>query len=606
MAAYHDTEESATLLTPENFASLEKPRYCDFDLLGFEVEDEVEDLEGYEPGGFCPVDISLRDQPKFINDRFQVIYKLGFGGFGIVWLCYDTISKEWRALKIHKASRSAKNQNTESRGDLFVSQRLERDSVTTEDALDNGVALPLETFWIESPNGRHLCLVLPVLGPKLSDLMEQMPGDDPTRINHIGYQVVKGMDFLHRHGICHGDFRPQNVLLKLKHGCFDDLNVEEMRQLMARPGMVDIELEAGGRSPHAPEYAVTCIKWEKLWEYVSDDVAIVDFGESYETTNPTPPDLGIPIRYAAPEVVLGGDKGIGTDLWALGCTLMDLRCRGLPSTLPYTVDMVATMEGWMGPCPPPFRLPALRGLYESDLRDWEQQGEVYEWPKPEPPDSAEAGEPQPSTNVTKLGEKGLHIGNSNGSEDPIKAELSRELTGGFVDGELTRFRLTEEEITVFGDLLHEIFQWDPQQRWTTARIMGHEWFATQHDGLKPATDPCLGMHRDVDSRPTTAVKASEVTATEPGLQVSTDVASLPKPLTQQAQSRKSWLCLCLQTIAIVSYLFGVFATLVFFLAHLIARQPEFPGRRGHVASGESSVAPLAVLNTPVVVVHVLQ
>ncbi|KAK8109152.1 kinase-like domain-containing protein [Apiospora sp. TS-2023a] len=552
MTAYYNPEELVSMLTSEDFVSLEKSRYCDIDLLGFEVENEVEELDGYEPGGFCPIDISLRDQPKFVNDRFQIIYKLGF------------------------------------------------------DALDNGVALPIETFCIESPNGWHLCFVLPLLGPRLSDLMDQMPGDDPTRINHIGYQVVKGMEFLHHHGICHGDYRPQNVLLKLKDGCFDDLDVDEMRQLLGRPGKVDIELEAGGRSPHSPEYAATCIKWETLWQYVSDGIAIVDFGESYEATNPSPHALGIPIRYAAPEVVLSGDKGIGTDMWALGCTLMDLRCRGLPSTLPYTMDMVATMEGWMGPCPPPFRLRALQRLYESDLKDWEQQGELCGWPKPEPPDGTEAGNPQPSTNVTTLGEEGLHIDEFGGFEDPIKTKLSREHTGGFVGGELTRFRLTEKEITVFGDLLHKILQWDPQQRWTTTRIMGHEWFATQQNGLKPTTDPSLGMYPDVDSRPTTAVKASEVTATEPSLQVSTDVASPPKSRSQQGQSRKSWMWFWLQILEVIMYLFGAFAALVFFLAHLIARHPGFPGRRQNEVAGDNCVLPLPVTNEPVVVVHVVQ
>ncbi|KAK7909211.1 SRSF protein kinase 3 [Apiospora marii] len=600
MAAHHDTEEPVAMLTPEVFASLEKPRYRDFDLLGFEVENEIEDLERYEPGGFCPIDLSLRDEPKFINDRFQVIYKLGFGGFGTVWLCYDVVFKAWRALKVHQATQSATSQPPGSCRDLLVSQTLKRESVSVEDALDNGVAMPLETFWIESPNGRHLCTVLPLLGPRLSDLMDHMAGDDPGRINHISYQIVKGMDFLHRHGICHGDFRPQNVLLRLKDGCFDDLGVDEMRQLLGRPGMVDIELEAGGRSPHAPEYAVTCINWESLWQYVSDDIAIVDFGESYETTNLNPHDLGIPRRYAAPEIIIGGDKGVGTDLWALGCTLMDLRCRGLPSTLPYTSDLIERMEDWLGPCLPPFRLRALQKLYASELEEWESHGGEGKTPKPEFPDSAEAGNIQPSAYITKISQRDSNTGVRDGPEDPIKTELSQEHTGGFIDNAFTTFRLTEEEINTFGDLLHKIFQWDPQQRWNTARIMNHALFASRQTKLQSNTVSLLNRHPDVESRPSTSIENSEVAPAKPALQDSNDRSSRPKPHVQEGQSILSRLRPWLQTLAIGSYFLGGFATLIFFVAYMIASQSDF-------LRSQRNAAPLAVPPEPVtVVVHIVR
>ncbi|KAK6852021.1 hypothetical protein PG995_012146 [Apiospora arundinis] len=475
-----------TGITPKVFASLQRPRYRRFNYLEWEPDNEIEELEQYEPGGFCPIDLSLRDEPKFINDRFQVIYKLGFGGFGTVWLCYDLVTKRWRALKVHQARHSSPTHLTEDRGDRLVNQTMERDGISTEEALANGVVLPLETFWIDSPNGRHMCTVLPLLGPRLTDLMDHMPGDDPGRIKHISYQTAQSMNFLHQHGLCHGDFRPRNVLLKLRDGCFDSISVEEMRQLLERPAMIDIELQNGERSPHAPELAVSCIEWDKLWEYVTDDVAIVDFGETYTTTNPNPPDLGIPRRYAAPEILVGGDKGMATDLWALGCTLLDLRCRGLPHTLPHTLELVKTMESWMGPCPPPFRLHVLQQLYERDLETWRRRGgqEDMSIPKPEPPGSSEAFQMQPLTYITQTDPydtDGNKIGDRKGS---IEYYLGRQHSGGFVrTGEfeetLTDFRLTEEEIACFSDLLHKMLRWQPKQRWNTTQVMGHAWFGTR-------------------------------------------------------------------------------------------------------------------------------
>lgn len=38
-----------------------------------------------------------------------------------------------------------------------------------------------------------------------------------------------------------------------------------------------------------------------------------------------PPDfLGIPVGFAAPEVVFDGKYGFGTDVWALACTILDM------------------------------------------------------------------------------------------------------------------------------------------------------------------------------------------------------------------------------------------------------------------------------------------
>ncbi|KAK8076073.1 CMGC protein kinase [Apiospora phragmitis] len=403
MTENHVIEKPVAVVTPGFVASLEEPRYRSFELHGFEAANEIEELEAYKPGGFCPIDISLPNQPRLLNDRFQVIYKLGFGGFG----------------------------------------------------------------------------------PRLSDLMEHMLGDDPDRINRLSYQIVKGMGFLHQHGICHGDFRPQNVLLKLKDGGVDEIGIDEMRRVLGPPVMIG-------------------------------DIAIVDFGESYATNNPNPPELGIPRNYAAPEIIVGGDKGIGTDLWSLGCTLMALRCRILLYTPPYTA------------------------LLENDLEEWKQRGKENGALPPEPPVDAEAHRTLPFTYITKTSERGLANDECGRRDDPIKSRLRREHTGGYVDEKLlertrTTFRLTEEEINAFCDLLHKIFQWQPERRWDTARIMGHEWFAPQQKLFDTTTDSLQQIHSSVDSQPSAIVQAPEVSE-QPSRPVRTAEARHIHPAIQRKQS----------------------------------------------------------------------
>jgi hypothetical protein len=153
---------------------------------------DVEDREEYRPGGFHPVHIGDR---LGTAGRFRVIHKLGRGGLATVWLCRDQDTQKYVALKIIIADESHEK-SSELR---FVNQ----------EGLDFGeiggefIAVPCEHFWHDGPNGRHLCLVLPVLGPRVSAVWGKF--EDPARVSQdIALQVTRGLHFLHKNGICHG------------------------------------------------------------------------------------------------------------------------------------------------------------------------------------------------------------------------------------------------------------------------------------------------------------------------------------------------------------------------------------------------------------------
>lgn len=153
---------------------------------------EAEDREGYRMGGFHPVHIG----DKFgVNGRFRVIHKLGRGGLATVWLCRDHDTQKYVALKIIIAD--------ESREDCSELWLVNREGLDFEEPGGEFITVPLEHFWHNGPNGRHLCIVLPVHGPRISALWNKF--DDPAKVSrNVTLQATRGLHFLHQNGICHG------------------------------------------------------------------------------------------------------------------------------------------------------------------------------------------------------------------------------------------------------------------------------------------------------------------------------------------------------------------------------------------------------------------
>lgn len=151
-------------------------------------EFEYEQLKRYDHGGFCPVLI----WQKFKNDRYCVVYKLGFGHFSTVWLAQDLYKKRYVALKILSA-----NQFTQS----SEADMLRAVASSTESSLTSQrrylISL-FDSFDYESANGTHHVLVFPVSRPLVSLRSLNM--------NFLGTvkSLVMGLDYLHAVGIIHG------------------------------------------------------------------------------------------------------------------------------------------------------------------------------------------------------------------------------------------------------------------------------------------------------------------------------------------------------------------------------------------------------------------
>lgn len=105
------------------------------------------------------------------------------------------------------------------------------------------IALPFGHFWIKGPNGSHLCLILPAIGPRVSAIWRSLP--DPVKpletflckseaVYNFFIRTEVAMVSLISHNslakICELnyslDFRPSNILLRVSD--LDSLNGEQL------------------------------------------------------------------------------------------------------------------------------------------------------------------------------------------------------------------------------------------------------------------------------------------------------------------------------------------------------------------------------------------
>ncbi|KAF4119621.1 hypothetical protein GMORB2_4530 [Geosmithia morbida] len=348
----------------------------------------LESESEFRKGGYMPV--HLGDE---IGDdgRYRVIHKLGFGSSGAVWLCRDLRpgpqdvpegTTHYVAVKILMACPLA---DVEKQAIYHVRDRLLRStsgSPPPSPGFERHLCLPLREFTCQSPNGTHICLVYPVLGPPASEalsifyphqkmdekeherdegpllppLRKQDDDDDDDEeeeeeeeeeggrcvgahpFQDIFQETAEALALLHRHGICHGK------LINL-----DGLEEDEVLELLGQPDTeAMVILEDAGLTPEipgAPRYLVYSVDWPLVNPaIISTRSRLIAFGNSFfaDSDDGTPDFMrrkrykwpwGVPCY--APEMIYSRDRRTAVadtsssttaiDLWSLGCMLYEIR-----------------------------------------------------------------------------------------------------------------------------------------------------------------------------------------------------------------------------------------------------------------------------------------
>ncbi|KAG9253677.1 kinase-like domain-containing protein [Emericellopsis atlantica] len=153
------------------------------DRVEYEWTEGIEDLEEYCPGGYHPVSIG-----NVLHNRYEIIDKLGYGGYSTTWLARDRYHQKYVAVKVG-ISDAPLHQRNESR----ILQRLSHPRIPKI----------LDHFDVTGPNGTHPCYTMAVAQGNLNDaLCKPMFPVEVGRV--LAAKLASAVAYIHSQGYVHG------------------------------------------------------------------------------------------------------------------------------------------------------------------------------------------------------------------------------------------------------------------------------------------------------------------------------------------------------------------------------------------------------------------
>ncbi|KAG4273493.1 CMGC/SRPK protein kinase [Fusarium proliferatum] len=434
----------------------------------------------YRKGGFHPVHIG----DHVDSGRYRVVHKLGHGGFSVVWLAYDSLESIWVAIKIVAASDSSMMEVKAVMYHKIISSMNDERFITYK-----------RFFHIEGPNGRHLCLVLPPCGPSCNTMSQYLQSRiHPWLARRVSSQATKAIADLHSQGLCHGDFTPSNIVFRIRN--LDHLDDQGIYRLFGEPqrdGLRTISGEPTGAE--TPRYIVGNLDFASAEDLILDDICLIDCDQAFLTTDPPRNTLGTPPGFLAPEVAVGNLASTVSDVWALGCSILQIRSGSSPFSIP-NVDSPANLLGWvseyLGRMPASWGEPLFDddGLPTMDTINGEPLGEMLEntrslkqwigeiWDQPENLEELQSSSTAPQR-VRDENKPYLEC-YSNKFWKPAAIRIDNVYLGAYsdkVDKIIESLpKIPTHEADLLYDLISKIFVYEPAQRVSAKDILAHPWF----------------------------------------------------------------------------------------------------------------------------------
>ncbi|KAF2421085.1 kinase-like protein [Tothia fuscella] len=429
--------------------------------------EECERVEEYKPGGFHPVNMGDRFG---VQGRYCVYNKLGYGGFATIWLARDLDENRNVALKILRA-------NSPLSGDSEV-KILEELQQPSDHPGREHIRFLLDSFKVEGPNGTHQCLVMEVAGPSLADLCRQTEKDPWQKRfrKYLGHkfatQAVQAVAYLHSKNIAHGDINAQNLLIRLAD--FAEWSPQETDRRVPLPWDTEVLMifDDVPHNPSAPRRMMEPFAMDDIYglEY-EERVFLIDFGQSFIANTQPCEQKEYTLTYSAPELIINKEAFLKTDIWALGCTLYQIRSGsdlfdGFLSTLNHVLLQTVEMLG---------KLPDdMWSKWEGRGRWFDEHGVKKEDPGPVDEELGDMEE----FNSLKHYVDSIRVHNRGEKTFKSQQYQARWVEKMLMDPYGTA--LSDEEVDNLADLLDGMLTYDIEARMSAEDVLQHRWLSGNH------------------------------------------------------------------------------------------------------------------------------
>ncbi|KAK0669037.1 kinase-like domain-containing protein [Cercophora samala] len=393
----------------------------------------AEPLHRYCLGGYHPT----RLHDRLHDGRYEIVQKLGFGAFSTVWFARDIAKEQNVGIKIIAADKS-----DEASRELGVLQAL-RDRGDPGHPGHRHVSHIAESFHVQGPNGRHLCVVMDVLGPAVSSVAARCPNYrlDGNRARSISRQLLLAVDYLHSLSVAHGDIHMGNVLFCLPDA--ETVSRENTIQLFGAPQIGKIARKDGRPLPPGmPGYLVEQAEISpRIYPHLCE-IKLVDFGEAFFFADP-PSSISTPLSLHPPELVFQRPLSEAVDLWNLGATTYELVTGRTPFEADFDdKDLIPQFQKVIGDLP----------------EEWLQEA--------------------------------LATGAVENASDYSSADyflsLEEEIRRSYFDGYKTEtLQLGEAELKTLGKYLRKLLIINPDHRATTGQLLDDAWVS--YEGRDPTS-----------------------------------------------------------------------------------------------------------------------
>ncbi|KAF2449339.1 kinase-like protein [Karstenula rhodostoma CBS 690.94] len=286
------------------FQMNQSPYICDVD---------AEPLHRYRTGGYHPVHIG----DSLNSNRYKILHKLGWGSYSTVWAARDQREHTYVAVKISISGQERSHREFTILRSLAAAQSDQPGSQHLMTMSDH--------FQLNGPNGIHDCFVLELLGPSVADVLdahfnnERLPGKLARK---IAKQTLLGLSCLHEQGIGHADLHTRNLAFTIPS--VQVLREEELYEKLGKPKTAYVQrVDRKPLEPGIPRYLVEPSSYSRINSFPLDRVKIVDFGQSFRSTD-VPERFYVPLPLQAPEIVFRDRVDWRVDLWSMGCILFEL------------------------------------------------------------------------------------------------------------------------------------------------------------------------------------------------------------------------------------------------------------------------------------------